>query len=71
MSTQRRIFRLSSIMNDKFDDLKPGAQRARSGNSFEFSSNTLFTWRKNSAMEIEYFIKTRRDFYNFFLRNQN
>lgn len=56
-------------MNDKSDELKPGP--AHSGKSIRISKKTLYSWRKSTAAEIEYFIKTREDFYNFFLRNLN
>ncbi len=35
------------------------------------SKNTIFTWRKNTAQEIEYLVKDKEGFYKLYLRNMN
>lgn len=35
------------------------------------SRNTIFTWRKNTAQEIEYLVKDKQGFYKLYLRNLN
>jgi hypothetical protein len=35
------------------------------------STNTIFTWRKNMAQEIQYLVKDKEGFYKLYLRNTN
>jgi len=35
------------------------------------SEETLYTWRKKAAIEIQYLIKTKKEFYELYLRNLN
>jgi hypothetical protein len=35
------------------------------------STETLYNWKKNTAIEIEYLVKDKQSFYNLYLRNSN
>ncbi len=35
------------------------------------SEKTLYTWRKKAAIEIQFLVKTKKEFYELYLRNRN
>ena len=35
------------------------------------SEETLYTWKKKAAIEIQFLVKTKKEFYELYLRNLN
>jgi hypothetical protein len=58
------------IENSGYGKKSNGKDKHRQSNEF-ISRNTIFTWRKNMAQEIEYLVRDKDGFYNLYLRNVN
>jgi hypothetical protein len=57
--------------NDRNQPSHSSKNKSDNSDAEFISKDTLYSWKKNTAIEIQYLVKDKKAFYNLYLRNVN